>query len=410
MKIEMRSLDGLLPPEHEARTVWEFVRKLDLSAYHANIKALEGGVGRSPVDPAILLSLWLLATLNGIGSAREIARLCQEHIAYEWLCGEVGVNHHLLSDFRGANPERLEELMIQILGTLMDQGLVSLNRVAQDGMRVRAHAGSSSFRRKESLEEHLGEARAQIEALKNQVDEDPGASDRRAKSAKERAARERVERLEKALEQISELEAKRERRKKGDGEKTRCSTTDPDARRMKMADNGTRPAYNVQLATTDETRLIVGWDVTNIGSDGGLMTPMVKQIEKNFGRRPKEQLTDGGFASKHDIEALQSQGITVYTPVRDSGANRAKGRDLFEPLPGDSKIIAEWRRRMGTEAAQEIYKLRSSLAEFPNAVFRNHGLRQFLVRGLKKVKAVALLHVLAFNFTRLRTLNWLGKL
>jgi transposase len=410
MKIEMRALDQLLPAEHSARVVWAFVQKLDLSEFYADIKAIEGHVGRSPVDPAILLALWLQATIDGVGSARELAELCTKHIAYEWLCGDVGVNHHLLSDFRSAHPERLEKLMVQVLSVLMNQGLVTLNRVAQDGMRVRASAGSSSFRRKGRLQEHLREAQAQVDALKNQLDEDAGAADRRAKAAKERAAQQRLARVEEALAQLPELEAKMERRKKGDGEKARCSTTDPDARRMKMADGGTRPAYNVQLATTDETRLIVGWDVTNVGADGGLMSPMVEQIETHFGQRPREQLTDGGFSTKQDIEELESRGTTVYTPVKEEAQKRSKGEDPFAPRPGDSPTIAAWRQRMGTEAAQAIYGLRPSIAEFPNAVFRNRGLRQFLVRGLRKVKAVTLWHVLAFNFTRLHSLGWLTTL
>lgn len=409
MKIELRALDQLLPGDHAARVVWEFVRKLDLAEYYADIKAVEGRPGQPPVDPAILLALWLLATIEGVGSARELARLSTTHIAYEWLCGEVGVNHHLLSDFRSAHPERLEKLLVQVLASLMNQGLVTLHRVAQDGMRVRASAGSSSFRRKPKLQEHLRDAQAQVEALKNQVDEDAGAADRRAKSAKERAAQERLARVEEALAQLPELEAKRERRKKGDGETARCSTTDPDARRMKMADGGTRPAYNVQLATTDETRLIVGWDVTNVGADGGLMTPMVEQIETHFQQRPQDYLADGGFSSKPDIEELESHGTLVFTPVKQEHQKRAKGQDPFAARPGDSPTIAAWRQRMGTAAAQALYKLRPSLAEFPNAVFRNRGLRQFLVRGLKKVKAVTLWQVLAFNLTRLQTLGWLHQ-
>lgn len=167
VRIEMRSLDQLLPADDPARVMWEFVRKLDLTEFYADIRAVEGHVGRSPVDPAILLALWLLATLDGIGSAREVAVLTTRHLADEWLCGEVGVNHHLLSDFRSARPERLEALMVRVLAVLMEQGLVSLNRVAQDGIRVRASAGGSSFRRKARLEEHLRDAQAQVEALKN---------------------------------------------------------------------------------------------------------------------------------------------------------------------------------------------------------------------------------------------------
>jgi transposase len=410
VQIQMRSLDEMLPQDHAARAIWEFVQKLDLSEYYDQIRAVEGHVGRSPVDPAILLSLWLLATIEGIGSARELSGLCVDHIAYEWLCGGVGVNYHLLSDFRSVHPERLEALMVQVLAALMQQGLVSLSRIAQDGMRVRANAGGSSFRRTERLEDCLQQAQDQLEVLKNQPNEDTGAADRRSKAARERASREHTERIKNALEQVKKLAQKMERRKKGDGKNARCSTTDPDARRMKMADGGTRPAYNVQLATTDQTRLIVGWDVTNVGSDGGLMSPMVEQIEANFGERPKEYLTDGGFSTKQDIENLQSKQTVVYTPVKEEDAKRLKGEDPFAPRKGDTRVIAAWRQRMGTPEAQEIYKRRPSIAEFPNAVFRNRGLRQFLVRGLDKVRSTTIWHVFAFNFTRIQTLGWLEKL
>ena len=410
IKIEMRSLDQQLPANHVARLAWAFVQKLDLSEYYARIKAVEGGPGRSAVDPAILIALWLLATIDGIGSARELEERCRDDLPYQWLCGDVGVNYHLLSDFRTDDPERLDKLLVTLLAALLSQDLISLARVAQDGMRVRASAGGSSFRRGERLEKHLQEAQAQVDALKNQVDDDQGSADRRAKAARERAAQERVERIEEALAQLSELEAKMEQRKKGDGEKARCSTTDPDARRMKMADGGTRPAYNVQLATTDETRIIVGWDLTNVGSDSGLMAPMVDQIETHFGVRPGEYLTDGGFSTLDDIQELESRGSTVYTPVKEVDKKRVRGQDPFAPRKGDSPWIAAWRIRMGTEAAKAIYKLRPSLAEFPNAVFRNRGLRQFVVRGLASVKAVTMWHVLAFNFTRLRSLGLLDRL
>jgi transposase len=410
MQIDTRSLDQTLPPDHQARSVWAFVQKLDLSPFYADIKAVEGHVGRPPVDPAILFALWLQATLDGVASARELERLCQKHIAYQWLCGEVSVNYHLLSDFRAAHAERLEALMVQVVASLLEKGLVTLNRVAQDGMRVRASAGSGSFRRQTRLEEYLEAARAQVEALKNAADEDAGEADRRVKAARERAARERQQRLEEALAQLPELQQKMEQRKTGDGERARCSTTDPDARRMKMADGGTRPAYNVQLATTDETRIIVAVDVTNRGADGGLMAPMAQQIAAQYGVHPHEYLADGGFSTKDDIETLEGHGTSVFTPVKEEAQKRAKGQDPFTPRPGDSPALANWRVRMGTPAAQAIYKLRSSIAEFPNAVFRNRGLKQFLIRGLDKVKAAALWQALAFNLTRITRLGWLAEL
>lgn len=410
MQIDTRSLDQTLPPDSQARVVWAFVQKLDLSPYYAEIRAVEGHVGRAPVDPAILVALWLSATIEGVASGRELNRLCQTHIAYQWLCGEVSVNYHLLSDFRSAHTERLEALLVSVVASLLEKGLVTLNRVAQDGMRVRACAGSGSFRRQSRLEECLAAARAQVEALKSSTDEDSGQADRRVQAVRERAALERQQRIEEALAQLPELQQKMEKRKKGDGERARCSTTDPDARRMKMADGGTRPAYNVQLATTDETRIIVAVDVTNVGSDGGLMEPMAQQITAQYGTRPGEYLADGGFSTKDDIETLQAEGILVFTPVKEEAQKRAKGQDPFAPRPGDSPAIANWRVRMGTEAAQAIYRLRSSIAEFPNAVFRNRGLKQFLVRGTEKVKAAALWQALAFNLTRIASLGWLAEL
>jgi transposase len=394
------------------------VKKLDLSEFYADIKAREGHVGRSPVDPAILIALIVLATVEGIGSDRQIARNCTLHLAYQWVCGGVSLNHHLLSDFRCLKPERLERLVVSLVASLLDKDLVQLTRTAQDGMRVRASAGSSSFKKKERLEECLIEAQAQVETLSKQAqDDDAGegddtedslaaASKRRSQAAQENAAAARVQRIEDALEQLPELQEKMEKRRKGDGEKARCSTTDPDARRMKMADGGTRPAFNVQLATTDETRIIVGWDVTNAGSDAGLMTPMLEQIEEHYGERPKEHLTDGGFSSNEDIEDVESHGTTVFSPVKAVKNKQKKGIDPFVPQKGDSETIGNWRKRMGTEAAKAIYKLRSSIAEFPNAVFRNCGLRQFRVRGAEKTKSVTLWHVLSYDLRRIVSLGW----
>lgn len=419
-QVEMmcKSLDQLLPPDHFARVVVALVKKLDLSEFYADIKAREGHVGRPPVDPAILIALIVLATVEGIGSDRQIARNCTLHLAYQWVCGGVSLNHHLLSDFRCLKPERLERLVVSLVASLLDKDLVQLTRTAQDGMRVRASAGSSSFKKKERLEECLREAQEQVDTLSKQALDDAAGEDddaedsaasqskRRSHAAQESAAAARLKRIEDASEQLPELQKKMEKRRKGDGEKARCSTTDPDARRMKMADGGTRPAFNVQLATTDETRIIVGWDVTNAGSDAGLMTPMLEQIEEHYGERPKEHLTDGGFSSNEDIEDVESHGTTVFSPVKAVKNKQKKGIDPFMPQKGDSETIGNWRTRMGTEAAKAIYKLRSSIAEFPNAVFRNCGLRQFRVRGLEKTKSATLWHVLSYDLRRIVSLGW----
>jgi transposase len=393
-------LDRLLDENHTARLVWAYVESLDLTELYARIRAVEGATGRSPIDPKILLALWLMATVDGVGSARRLDRLCEQQLPYQWLCGRVSVNYHTLSDFRVEHAEFLDRLLTQSVAVLLHQGLVELTRIAQDGMRVRASAGAGSFRRKPTLDNCLKEARQHLEALKAEAREDTSAEDRRVKAARERAARERKERIEAALAEREKLASKMERRKKGSGEQARASMTDPEARKMKMGDGGFRPAYNVQFATAAESLVIVGVDVTNAGTDGGQMKPMVEQIEDRHGTRPDEYLADGGFVSLDDITHLEKSGITTYLPIMEQQQKRAKGIDPFAPVKGDSEEVKQWRARMGTESAGEIYRQRAVTAEFPNATCRNRELRQFNVRGLIKAKAVTLWQALAHNFQR----------
>lgn len=402
LQIRMRtlSLNQMLAEDHSVRLVWAYVESLDLTELYAKIRAVEGSAGRDPIDPKILLALWLFATIEGIGSARRLARLCEEQLPYEWLCGEVSVNHHTLSDFRVAHGDFLDDLLTQSVAVLLHQGLVELTRLAQDGMRVRASAGSNSFRRKPTLEKCLEEAEQHLEELKREAEEDPSAEDRRVKAAKERAAKERKNRLQKALEERETLVPKMERRKKGSGEQARASMTDPEARKMKMGDGGFRPAYNVQFATTADSLVIVGVDVTNAGTDGGQMKPMIEQIGHRYHAKPEEYLADGGFVSLDDITDLEKSGIATYVPIMEQEKKRAKGIDPFAPVKGDSDEVKQWRARMGTEVAQEIYRQRAVTAEFPNATCRNRNLKQFNVRGILKTKAVTLWQALAHNFQR----------
>jgi len=390
------ALNALLPEDHPARLVWEYVEGLDLDPLYAPIRAVEGHAGRDAIDPKILMALWLYATLDGVGSARQLDRLSRDHVAYQWICGEVSVNYHTLSDFRTAHTEFLDGLLTQSVATLMHQELVTLRRVAQDGMRVRASAGAASFRRRKTLEQCQAEAEAQVDALRDELDADPVGSSQRQEAAWRRAARERSERIRQALAELPEVESKK---KAGEKDKARVSTTDPEARVMKMGDGGFRPAHNVQFATDTETQVITGVDVVNTGSDQGQMSPMVEQHQERYDKVPDEVLVDGGFAKHEDIEKVSSpeSGTKVYAPVQKP---KKRDQDPHVPRPGDSEVIAEWRRRMGTAEAKDIYKERASTAECVNAIARNRGLRQFLVRGLAKVRSVALWFALAHNLMR----------
>lgn len=405
-------LEATVGPEHAVRTVWAFVERLDLSALYAEIGSVEGGAGRAAIDPQILMALWLYATVDGVGSAREIERLTEVHDAYRWICGGVNVNHHTLSDFRCARVDLLDELLTNSVAVLVDKGLVKLERVAQDGMRVRASAGAASFRRRSTLESRLEQARSQVQALKGEIDADPDAGNRRRRAARERAAEERQKRLAQALEQLAQVEKQKKKKavskKENETEEQykkrsepRASSTDAQARVMKMADGGFRPAYNVQLTTTADSQIIVGVEVNNCGSDLGQLSPMLEQVEQRYEECPAEWLADGGFACNADIEDAHRRGTTVYAPVRHP---RNSSRDPYVALPDDSEAIVQWRQRMGSEAAKEIYKQRAATAECVNAIARGRGLTQFLVRGLNKVKAVALWYALAHNLMRAVTL------
>jgi transposase len=397
------ALDDLIPKDHEARSVWEFVGKMNLSPLYARIAAVEGVPGRSPIDPKILMAIWLYATIDGVGSARRLDELCRHHHVYRWLCGGVSVNYHTLADFRTQHAELLSQLLTESVASLLSAGLIELNRVAQDGMRVRASAGSSSFRRRATLEDCYTEAKAQVEALRAELEEaDPAASNRRQEAARQRAVREKAARLQHALEEMAKLESQKESREKGSKEKARVSTTDPEARKMKMGDGGFRPAYNVQFSTTTDSQVIVGVDVTNSGSDNGQMAPMNEQIYGRYDESPGETLVDGGFSTLKDIESLTTSdhGTVVYAPVKDEEKKRSRGENPFAPRAGDTPAIAAWRQRMGTENAKEIYKERAATAECVNAIARNRNLWFIRVRGLVKARAIALWYALAHNLRR----------
>lgn len=419
-QLELRALDleALLPPEHRARMVWAYVERQDLSALLAGIKARGAAPGRRATDPRVLFALWLYATLEGVGSGRELARLTQEHHAYRWICGGVPVNYHLLNDFRSTQAALMDRLLTDNVAALASAGLIRLVRVAQDGMRVRASAGAASFKRQGTLREHQAKAGEMVRTLREEALADPGGASRRSRAARERAAVEREQRLQQALARLPELqEAKRRNGRSAD--EARASTTDAQASVMKMADGGWRPAYNLQLATDCASQVIVGVDAVMAGSDMAQLVPMVEQVEQRLGRAPEQWLVDGGFPAHAQIDAVAHK-TEVYAPVPEPKAPKAKptmptkpgaaeqGDDeppappasRYDPKPDDSPAVAAWRQRMGTEAARELYKERAATAECVNALARNRGMQRLPVRGLQRVLGVVRLFALAHNLMR----------
>ena len=408
------TIDDLLETNHPARAVLRFCAGLDLTVLYNRIRARGPIAGRPPIDPRILVALWLYATLAGVRSANALANLVIHHDAYFWLAGGLFVNAHTLSDFRVQEGDFLEQLLSHSVNVLRQQGRVDLGRVAQDGIRVRASAGAASFRRRETLAKLLQEAQAEVQRLEQPgngapAPEQPEPSAQQ-RGARRRHAKERVERIRQALTRMPAMEAKRAKARKKkprrqEGQKgaqaqaARVSTTDPQATVMKMADGGYRPAYNVQFSTACQGQVIVGVEVVTEGTDQGQLPPMLDQIGGRFAQRPQEALVDGGFANHEDIEKVQKgeTGCKVYAPVPQP---KKEGVDRHEAKTSDSQEVAEWRTRMGTAEAKEIYKQRAATAECVNAQVRNRGLIQFVVRGLQKVKAVALWFATAHNLAR----------
>lgn len=384
-------LESLLPEDHPARAIWAVVCRLDLSGFEKRILSRGETAGRPAIDPKILVTLCVYAASQSVASAREVERLCGMHDAYRWICGGVHVCAHTISDFRVANKEVLDGLLTQVLATLLNNGLVELKRVTQDGLRVRASAGAASFRREPSLVRCQEEAKTHLEALEKESASDQTAA---REAARHRAAFDRLQRIQKAIEELPRV---RESKKPEDRAEARVSTTDPEARVMKMADGGFRPAYNVQIATDTASRIVTGVSVDNIGSDMGHINPMLDQIHQRTDRLPGEHLADGGYAQHADIQKADERGVTVYAPPP-----KPRERTCKKPRPEDPEAIARWRDRMATPEAKEIYKERASTAETVNANLRClKGLDRLLVRTIPKVLCVALWSVLAYNIERL---------
>ncbi|MDH2348081.1 IS1182 family transposase [Bradyrhizobium sp. SSUT77] len=401
-QIALRAVDieSLIGEDHPARLFWAYVEELDLSELENRIKARGDHPGQPATSPRLLLALWLFATSEGVGSARALARLCENHDAYRWLCGGVSVNYHMLADFRVGCADLLDRLLGEHLAALAQAGLVKLETLAQDGVRVRASAGAASFRREATLDRHLALAETVVEDLKREVDARSDASNQRARAAKERAARERSERLKAAQTALAEIKQQRKEReeKRSNGKKpkeARASTTDADARVMKMADGGFRPGYNVQVASAAGEQFVTDIKVCNTGSDRGLMRPMLERQRTRPGGLPKDHLVDGGFGSAEDIEWAHAEGIDIFCPPTQS----KHGTDPYLPRRGDGPGVLAWRARMASDEGKAQYKPRS-ICECIHARWRNWNLRQLTVRGIEKVRAVVLWYALTNNITQ----------
>jgi transposase len=340
-----------LPDDHRAKLLWRVVETLDLSAFSTGAKAVEGHAGRPLTSVRMLLTLWLYAISEGIGSAREIERRTQSDEAFRWIVGEETVSHARLSQFRVGHQAALDKLFTDVLGVLLHKDLLSLDLVAQDGTRVRASASAPSFRREASLEECREQAALHVRAVLAEAD-DPEAT-AMEHAARLAAARDYQRRVDEALAVVQQL------REKGHDE-PRASTTDADARVMKMPDGGYRPGYNVQMATAGSElggpRTVVGVRVTNVGSDMGSVTPMLDEIERRTGGLPKVLLADANHAKHECIRECDRRGVEalISVPARSQKAG---------PNADHDPAVQAWRERMQTEDTQRTFDLAKRMVE-----------------------------------------------
>ena len=464
-------IETLIGEDHAARAIWEFSGCLDLSLFYKNVRAVEGHAGQPALNPRLLISVWLYAYSRGVGSAREVARQCEYEPGLQWLCGMEPVNHHSLSDFRVEYEEALEELFTQVLGVLSAEGIIELERVMHDGTRIRAAASGNTFRSEAALEQHLRMAREHVREMSDSSRAEE--CDARRRAAQRRAAEEREQRLERALEQMTRL---KQERYKYSQQAPRVSTSDPEARIMKRPGGGFEPSYNVQVSTDAAHGIVIGLEVNQSGADSPHLLKALERVEQNFGKLPREVVADAAYTSAENILALHGKTdligpVQVASPARHWGARKkagiaeqfAKDQFVFDPAlrayrcpegkllrlhklnetkPGgkryayrakasdcqacpqkslccpkmqaralyrleESPILTNFREAMQAPERKQIYRQRAQIAEFPNAWIKEKlKLRQFHVRGLKKVKAEAIWAVLTYNIQQWIRLRW----
>ena len=408
IEMHINSLDMLLPRDHKARGIWEFVDQMDTRACFVNIKTFFGKTGRSATSPKILFALWLYSILDGNTSARKLEELCKNHNVYKWLAGGVSINRTMLAEFRSIDPMIFEDLLTSCLAVMLQAGLINDTDFAQDGTRIKANAGFNSYRREETLQALKAEIKAYIKQLNAENIDCTNAHAKREKAREARIANERLSRVEEALKTLEKERDLKESNGKSysepptdeDLKNVRVSTTDPDVRKMKMGDGGYRLAYNVQFATGLDSRAIYGVDVVTTldpGTSPRMMCKVHSRLEKLCMSPAENWIADAAFSAKEDVNvnAELFPSCRYFAPPKPR-----EGIDPKKHRRSDSEAIKKWRDMIGTDEVEDLYKLRCSTAEFSNAQVKNQGLREFSVRGLFKVKGMAILHAIAQNVSR----------
>jgi transposase len=462
-------VERLIAEEHPARAIWELVGRLDLSAFYLAIASSAEEGGRPAIDPQLLISLWVYAYSQGIGSAREVARRCEFDPAFQWLTGLEEVNYHTLADFRVEKQRELDELFTQVLAALSKEGLITLEQVMQDGTKIKALASGRSYHREGTIREHLERARQRVTEMGDPRNEEASAKTRQARA---RARQEQQQRLESALQELEKLQAQKsgEKAKK----QTRVSSSDPQARVMHQSDGGLALSYNAQISADAAHGLIVGVAVTQEANDSAQLLPAVERIAERLQKKPQQMVADGGYTTRGNIAKMaeraidflgslgreetpsgatapqrlppsafvyqpesnryvcpegkllrpqgrfhnkKNQGLTVFRYEAKSSdcepcarkseccpENHSRGRGLLRRV--ENPALRAFREKMARPAAQEQYRQRGRVVEFCHAWIKSKlGLRQFHVRGLRKVGTELLWACLTYNLQHWIRLN-----
>lgn len=311
-------VDELIGPHHPARAIWNLTGQLELSGFRGKVTSTEGSVGRPAKDPRLLIAIWIYAYSEGISSARELERMMEHEPGLKWLTGMSVVNHHTLSDFRVEHRKQLDEMFTQLLAILEKQGFIELDEVMHDGTKIRAHAGADAARREKTLNEHLERARRQVAALADPYDE---TVSKRRQAAKERAARQQLERLEQAAKELKTLQsAKKDSKEK---QAVRVNLTEPESRVMKHGDHAYAPSYNAQISTEASNKIIVGVELTNVGHDADALAPAMEKVKESCQRYPDRVVADGGYTNQETMIEMEDKKIEFIGSIRDKASAQA---------------------------------------------------------------------------------------
>ena len=336
-------LESLIETDHPARAIWALTERLDLSSFEAGIRSREGTVGAPRHSPRLLVSVWIYAYSQGIASARALERMMSHEPGLRWLCADDPINYHTLSDFRSSQREKLNDLFAKVLAVMDEEGLIDLGTLMQDGTKVRAVAGKWSFHREGTLRNKCEQARALVEELEKQSEKESGENEeKRRTAARRRVAQARLQRMESSLE---ELKIRQESVAPGQRDQVRVSDSEPEARKMLQTDGGFAPSYNVQITTEAKSKIVVSIAVVNEANDTHELVPALDRVREQYRVQPQQIVADGGYATRENVEAVESRRVQLVAPWKDDASREAGARKTngLDPkfAPSQFKIITE---------------------------------------------------------------------